>query len=181
MVTFKTIQERLTEAGIAWVKSSDKRPIFYDYMNVFIIEHKYFNFRDFSYNWEKIEHLKSLTRHIDYGCKFKNGKCQGEWESPSCCCEDCKRNIGFLKMIREDDIDYYTERFDEKTGFWRQGKGCILDRNKRSVTCISYTCYAIRSNKSNRLLNDELYALRNAIETHEKKIKEYIKFKYAKI
>jgi hypothetical protein len=40
----------------------------------------------------------------------------------------------------DKDLAYYARHFSIKTGFWRKGKGCILSRKMRSVTCLTHHC-----------------------------------------
>ena len=104
---------------------------------------------------EIYKELAKLTAKVDFGCGFENGECKAKrslgWSSTEmCCCKDCASNIGYLNIIffseYSDNYDiqqellYYTKKYQFNTGFWRKGKGCILPREKRSTTCLTYKC-----------------------------------------
>jgi hypothetical protein len=86
--------------------------------------------------------LKQSTVVMDFGCGFdKDGKCKGIYSSPKCCCYECAKYVGYLNLILEKDLPYYTEQFDKDLGFWRKEKGCILNRDMRSRVCVSHSCH----------------------------------------
>ena len=114
--------------------------------------------------WNEIKQIKNETANIDFGCTFdNNGYCNTtrtfwtEKMDQKCCCKLCAEYIGYLKFINsEKDLKYYAKLFNNKTGFWRKDKGCILDRSMRSSTCVTYTCFDMlipKMNKINRKLN----------------------------
>jgi hypothetical protein len=122
----------------------------------------------------RVENLKRLTGRIDFGCKFdKNGKCNAKNTSYKnermCCCTDCAFKIGYLNLIYEKDVYYYTKKYNKKTGFWRKGKGCILDRHMRSNTCVTYVC-GVGPNG----LQDELKSLENAIRDYQNDVRKKV-------
>ena len=111
--------------------------------------------------------LASLTKYINYGCKFdKYGSCYRRstpLKRPAMnCCGGCFNNIGYLRifpsgnywMPRGEDrlkhLKVYAKHFsdkkvmagnlDRRLGFWRPGKGCVLPRAYRSSTCLNYAC-----------------------------------------
>lgn len=96
--------------------------------------------------------LRELTERIDFGCNFgliKTHLCH-KYEKPNnpkdkamCCCINCADSFGYLKIIPINQLKYYVRNFNEKTGFWREGKGCILPRNRRSNTCVTFACYEL--------------------------------------
>lgn len=140
--------------------------------NILIIENRDLDDYNVCNNWDRIKYLKSLTRHIDYKCKFKNNKCQGykKWnENLACCCKDCFNKIGYFKIISEEEIDYYAERFKKYIGFWEKNKGCLLDRDKRSGVCLGYTCH------DDKLLFEELHYLSSTIKIFERKVIDLLK------
>lgn len=111
-------------------------------------------------SWGFIHALAELTSEIDYKCNFDElGHCRSwrKWkngESSSggtpaglinmtnqCCCTGCVTNKGYLGIIAKDKITEYAKMFGSSTGFWRAGKGCILPRRLRSMTCLTYSCY----------------------------------------
>jgi hypothetical protein len=119
---------------------------------------------------KRIENLKRLTGRIEFGCKFdKNGRCNGKKTiynlEKQCCCADCAVKMGYLQIIHEKDALYYAKKFNKKTGFWRKGKGCIIDRHMRSNTCIAFVCDVGPNN-----LKDELNSLKGTIRDYENHI-----------
>ena len=126
---------------------------------------KYLNGKYDKSLFRQIKQLKDKTSELDFGCKFNSkGECNTSvpgWKTgkKKCCCRICADNIGYLSFIPSDYyLKYYAERFDEQDGFWREGKGCILDRNMRSNTCVLYTCMDIDRRELN-LLDEKLYNL----------------------
>lgn len=110
--------------------------------------------------WTDLEGLKKLTDSIDFGCKFIDGKCQDarkmEWvgNHPACCCKDCAFAAGYHDIMLEKDIVSYAKKFTSKAGFWRKGKGCILPRKMRSITCVAYSCTDIEGMYTLRRMMD---------------------------
>jgi len=111
--------------------------------------------------WGTIKQVKNETSNIDFGCKFDSkGYCNSEVTfygnkmDQMCCCKNCSITIGYLDVINSnEDLKYYAKLFNDKTGFWRKGKGCILDRSMRSITCIVYTCKDMLKPKMNKIGN----------------------------
>jgi len=64
-----------------------------------------------------------------------------------------------MESIYGDDIDLLAKHFEPKIGFWRPGKGCILPRENRSITCLTHSCEdtVTKDNKLIQLLIDILY------------------------
>jgi len=108
---------------------------------------------------------KILTKHFIFPCNITKKGCNCEHDynkkknRPMCCCINCCFNIGYLYNIRpsfkplKDEkydstvyqsvkkvIKIYAKHFSINTGFWRKGRGCILPRRLRSVTCLTYVC-----------------------------------------
>jgi hypothetical protein len=93
-----------------------------------------------------------VSDNIDFKCDFKDGVCKTRsgahtnnftvysMEVTMCCCGDCRIRFGYLDLILKEDVAMYARHFNEKTGFWRKGKGCILKPSMRSRTCIFYSC-----------------------------------------
>ena len=121
--------------------------------------------------WDEIKQIKNETANIDFGCKFNSkGLCNTAgtfWNrnlDQKCCCRCCAGRIGYLQFINSNkDLKYYARRFSYKTGFWREGKCCILNRNMRSTTCVTYTCWDMLKPKMNKIARklDKLYKLTN--------------------
>ena len=137
--------------------------------------HKYGN-KTFNGQEKKFKQLKSLkttTGLINFNCGFDvNGFCiphkNSFYSNGMCCCKGCYYNIGYLWCIHKLDISTYVRYFRVKIGFWRRGKGCILPRELRSSTCVSYMCEA----NCNLLEKVELNSIGKKLRTVEKEIKE---------
>ncbi len=87
--------------------------------------------------------IKSLFEYIDFDCQHnKNGGCRKHSNSKMCCCYDCFNRVGFFYILTSNDMTYYSKKFNvrNKTGFWREGKGCILSHKMRSTICLTYYC-----------------------------------------
>lgn len=95
---------------------------------------------------------KELTKYVDYNCRFKDGACfayhddhkSNENKPSMCCCGGCYSTVGWLDTINTSDLPKIARHFSYRTGFWRKGKGCILPRKYRSVTCVTYNCNEYR-------------------------------------
>uniref|UniRef100_A0A6M3JVF2 Uncharacterized protein n=1 Tax=viral metagenome TaxID=1070528 RepID=A0A6M3JVF2_9ZZZZ len=99
---------------------------------------------------KEYQKIAELTEYIKYNCGIvddkDNGKtrCKGGQNiSTGCCCSGCGNTIGYRKGISQTEIPFLAKYFDEKTGYWREDKGCILPRKHRSVTCLVTKCYSI--------------------------------------
>ena len=100
---------------------------------------------------EEAARRAALTGKIDFRCDFKDGKCveyrnriehrdrKGE---SRCCCGSCAVTIGFLtkEPISAEQVKAALRLYDHGTGFWREGKGCILPRKHRSFICLRHAC-----------------------------------------
>lgn len=103
-------------------------------------------------SWRFIREARKLAGEIDFDkiCQFdKNGFCsrenngrRGDSRTAMCCCESCRRTVGYLNQIPKDvdTIKMYARNFNDRTGFWRKGKGCVLPREYRSRICVKYIC-----------------------------------------
>ena len=98
-----------------------------------------------------------MSSFLTFACDFdKKGKCAGGRQSEMCCCQSCGGTIGYLGSYWPNStktLAKYARRFDKITGFWRKGKGCILPRELRSLTCSWHVCHNTRSAFESR--NDE--------------------------
>ena len=126
----------------------------------------------------EIKALKSLTDLVDFGCGF-NGKDQcrlyhGSENSNRCCCNNCHGANGHLSNVQLTDIPKIARRFKKDVGFWRQGKGCILPRELRSDTCVTYLCrvYDGREADQSNLARRQCRAITAAIDIFRTKIRE---------
>lgn len=96
---------------------------------------------------KKLGEYKNKTKDFNYPCKFNRiGKCIATVLSSDCGCEDCAYKFGYIRHIRfaQYTINKYAALFDQRTGFWRSNKSCILPRNLRSVRCLTHICIAKR-------------------------------------
>lgn len=112
--------------------------------------------------------LAKRTEFMDFGCNFEHGTCRQHktkvaGEDNPCCCNGCNSAMGHFKSIPQSHIRELARNFkseevtvkgrysnglgvmelkDKKfrPGFWRPGKGCVLPREYRSVTCVTYHC-----------------------------------------
>ena len=95
--------------------------------------------------------LAELTSYLMFDCDFnKKGLCKIRRKYTSalddraqmCCCSGCRPCLGFHYELSADYsiIEFYAKHFNEETGFWRKGKGCVLPRKYRSSTCLTYNC-----------------------------------------
>ena len=100
--------------------------------------------------------LAKLTEKINFDCKFnEKGGCKNHSKYITCCCSGCSGSVGHFtyrnfdshtpKEKIENILLFYAKNFDEQDGFWREGKGCILPREKRSQICLTYNCGYIPS------------------------------------
>lgn len=125
-------------------------------------------YRRIKYRFEELESLKMLTESIDFGCNFnKKGGCRNT-DNERCCCTSCKSSHGHFRIIRQSDVPRLARHFDERTGFWRKDKGCILPRKLRSITCITYNC--CKSEQTDNML----HALGRAMYLVVTRIKEHV-------
>lgn len=93
-----------------------------------------------SFLLEKYQSLKGFLKNVDFECNIQaNGSCKN-YNGGRCCCFNCKDNLGFIHIMFEHQIPYYARHFNYKSGFWREGKGCILPHHMRSVTCLTQHC-----------------------------------------
>jgi len=110
----------------------------------------------------EIKELKDKTKDINFNCGFnENGLCYkyqkqnkiwSDYPSKKCCCRICHQFIGYLNPIfNESDLRYYAKHFNIVNGYWRKDKGCVLDRNMRSTTCLFYSCLDYNSDEYEKL------------------------------
>lgn len=102
-----------------------------------------------SIKFERYKELAKLTTKINYDCGFMDEKYKKN-RNKMCCCSNCLEYVGHLdiKFFNHYDTDeyiekellYYAKKFSKNTGFWRKNKGCILPRERRSITCLTYNC-----------------------------------------
>jgi hypothetical protein len=92
--------------------------------------------------WKDYQKVARETSKIDYNCQFKEGHCKRILNTVEDmnCCVGCASHKGYLVGIPPNSIPSYVRMWNGKTGFWRKGKGCILPRSKRSLTCLEFHC-----------------------------------------
>jgi len=84
----------------------------------------------------------ALIKHIDFerGCGFVEGQCRRMQLVPRLlCCKTCARNIGYLKVQKNELPEDYAVLFTLDKGFLGE-TGCKLPKEKRSVICSCYAC-----------------------------------------
>jgi hypothetical protein len=98
-------------------------------------------------NWEALNRgklAKARTSEIDYQCEFIDGACKTTRKrdrlDKQCCCRGCKKSRGYISYAVQSDVDEMQQYWDDKLGFWREGKGCLLPRSLRSPLCLDYRC-----------------------------------------
>ena len=134
--------------------------------------------------WDVWYKIANATRNIDYGCSFDhNGICIEERDNTkifvnyipkaTCCCINCYTNLGYIKRIQDSQrvIKLISSKFKKNVGFWRKGKGCILPRKYRSVTCLGYRCNNSRDNKHLRKTPSILFAFMEIVNENPRDTK----------
>ena len=104
---------------------------------------------------DKIKALKGSSKDFPFDlCKFDDeGRCDRFRNGGvQCMCKDCNLFCGFIRFTTEKDLIMYAELYDEKTGFFRKGKGCVLPREYRSGICLSYYC--VKDNNFSKQLRE---------------------------
>ena len=96
-------------------------------------------------SWEEWYALADLTDEIDWDCQFVGGNCKSNRENmidrETCCCQGCNRTFGYLEHIPLAAADEVRTAWNPTTGFWRAGKGCVLQRRLRSRLCLRFNCH----------------------------------------
>lgn len=95
-----------------------------------------------------IKRLKRGTTDINFRCD--ESRCKDKWVDPDqskqmCCCYGCSYSCGYLtgEVIELKNIQTYLDNWNKLSGFWRPDIGCILPRELRSITCVTYSCNAV--------------------------------------
>lgn len=137
---------------------------------------------DKGWAWGAQKRYAELTSLIDFECNFdeagickvyqprKTGPKGGKrskallHDLSKCCCRGCWRRVGYLKALpnHTSELSDIAELFNEETGFWRSGKGCVLPREYRSNTCLFHMC---RRKPSKSRPGDPLELLRDMMRT----------------
>ena len=134
--------------------------------------------RDWS--WYEYNRHAELTSMVDFKCNFdQDGVCRHylhhkevDWKGKKrtkksiealsvCCCGGCRDTVGYLKYLPNNinTLESIANLFDERTGFWRLGVGCILPRKYRSHTCLFHRCsVAFRKNHPFLILEGMMHA-----------------------
>jgi hypothetical protein len=124
--------------------------------------------------------MLQATAAIDFKCNFdSDGVCDGKRPNPCfdhpcfdprqamCCCQGCMNTSGYFHdrvLATRRELVYYTNRWDPYLGFWREGKGCILDRGRRSITCVYHNCLYKLSHDRGRQKEKAIFDLKGAAE-----------------
>lgn len=92
---------------------------------------------------ERFMKLKQAINSIEFSCFKEGGKCALRPDGSVCCCGSCDTQFGHFAstdIILSQNIKIYNKLFFPKTGFWHKHKGCLLPKELRSITCITYNC-----------------------------------------
>jgi hypothetical protein len=96
------------------------------------------------------------TERVDYDCDFSNGVCRGLAMGTNGCCSGCAAAFGYWRkegnVLDEDTVYKLMPFYDEKTGFMKEGSGCIIPRELRSPTCLYIFCSDDMMSGEDRLL-----------------------------
>jgi hypothetical protein len=96
------------------------------------------------------------TERIDYDCDFRDGICRSLASGGHGCCMKCAGGFGYWAKeggaVDDDTARRMAEYFEEKTGFLREGTGCILPRELRSPTCLYIHCSDAKMSGDERVL-----------------------------
>lgn len=145
-----------------------------------------------SLSWENYFRLANLTKLVDYDCRFTALGCKREkvkrkekqavlekfetkGETPHmlmCCCGGCWHSMGYVSYFPNDPryLKRIAKYYNEKLGFWRVDKGCILPRKYRSPTCLRHSCGPITPGESGgRLMRYLSMSERQIREDHLKR------------
>ena len=138
--------------------------------NIFIIP--YVKGWEYDERMEIIKSLKMISEDIEFPCEFNERGCQVH-DTEVCCCQGCHETIGWFDYIPEKDFPLYAKKFSDKNknGFWRKGKGCVLPRELRSTTCVSFLCgrYRFKDGTYTRL-GKKIMSLEKVIKDMERKL-----------
>ena len=100
--------------------------------------------------WSWFKQLADHTEKIIFPCDFdERGACRehrhSEFNEVKCCCGGCSLSFGYFRVLPNNSYiaPRLLRKFDEKKGFWRKGKGCILPRHLRSHTCLGHVCGSV--------------------------------------
>ncbi len=121
------------------------------------------------FRFEELESLKMLTELIDFGCGFDGVEGCRKGAGEKCCCSSCKPSFGHFRIFRQSNVAKLAWHFNKETGFWRKGRGCILPRKLRSITCVTYHC------STDEKIDKMLHALSRAMYLVTVRIKEHVK------
>ncbi len=96
------------------------------------------------YDVDTYREMAKQTENLDYDCDFHDGECKGPALGAPGCCMHCASAFGYWHkeggVIDEDTLRKIAGFFDERTGFLREGAGCIIPRELRSPTCLYIFC-----------------------------------------
>ncbi len=102
--------------------------------------------------------LARQTEKIDYDCVFLNGNCNGRSMGSNGCCIStrCAVSLGYWRKecgtIDEDTVKKLAGYYDPKTGFLRDGQGCVLPRELRSPICLFLYCSDRKMSDDDKIL-----------------------------
>lgn len=102
--------------------------------------------------------LARQTENIDYDCGFDGQNCRGRSRGGNGCCTSsrCAGMLGYWRRegdtLDEDTVRKLAGLYNEKTGFLRDGRGCILPRELRSPTCLFIYCSEAKMSDDDKIL-----------------------------
>ena len=159
--------------------SFDAKPIIPD--RLMVNQKPGFADKDIIHFREVLRNYRSLlasTELINFKCDFdattgcrRDRRRHGSGLNPyhpkkvMCCCSGCAGSGGWFHdelMCSREEFKYYTRRWHPYLGFWRPNKGCILDRDKRSITCIFFNCLSSSKNEENKKESNLIYGFEDA-------------------
>ena len=117
--------------------------------------------------FDDILRIKGIFKYIDFDCQINNtprtksGRCK----RALCCCSNCSSSNGYLRIIPKELLKKYARHFSVETGYWRKGKGCILNHTMRSTTCLCYNC-----NQDDKQFSSSISQLKSILNNMELEI-----------
>jgi len=130
------------------------------------------------WKWEVWKKYARLTKFIDFHCDFdSSGACvdarlKEKTMTPKCCCAGCASSLGYYRGVfpeKEEDFRTIMDLYSPETGFFREGKGCLIPRELRSHTCVSYMCVRLKKKtwKTNPYISHVLKILDSSCNYYE--------------
>jgi hypothetical protein len=104
--------------------------------------------RSASNSREVDQSLRLQSYGFSFDCRFDaEGRCKRKLyvnrkHRAMNCCHSCYDSVGYLgdQLYNKEEQQTILALFKPMIGFWRQGRGCVLPRRLRSITCLGYNC-----------------------------------------